>query len=190
MTRNHAIPTLYGGIRFRSRLEARWSFMFDRLGWRWEYEPVDLKGYIPDFVLQFPAGPMLVEIKPAFSVGELIRSAASKIDQAGWTSANLNDALILGATVAPSSTCDDSVGALRQNPSWGEEANEAEWTSASWILCNSCRRPALYPPDLLWRCTACGTYEQHTFNDRVKPALETAWREAGNAVRWEGRRAA
>lgn len=47
-----AIPTAYGGVNFRSRLEARWAAMFDLLGWRWEYEPLDLDGYIPDFLVR------------------------------------------------------------------------------------------------------------------------------------------
>ncbi len=40
---------MYAGVQFRSRLEARWAAMFDLLGWPWEYEPVDLDGYIPDY---------------------------------------------------------------------------------------------------------------------------------------------
>lgn len=48
----HGIPTKYAGIQFRSRAEARWAAFFDRLDWRWAYEPVDLDGYIPDFVLE------------------------------------------------------------------------------------------------------------------------------------------
>ena len=39
-TQREGIPTLYGGVRFRSRLEARWAaFFFDVAGWSWEYEP-------------------------------------------------------------------------------------------------------------------------------------------------------
>ncbi len=45
------IPTLYHGRRFRSRIEARWAAFFDLANWPWEYEPFDLEGYIPDFVL-------------------------------------------------------------------------------------------------------------------------------------------
>lgn len=44
-----AIPTKYNGVQFRSRLEARWAAMFDLLGRAWEYEPIDLAGWIPDF---------------------------------------------------------------------------------------------------------------------------------------------
>ncbi len=46
-----AHPTTYNGIRFRSRLEARWAAAFDLLGWQWEYEPFDLDGWVPDFQL-------------------------------------------------------------------------------------------------------------------------------------------
>ena len=35
----NVIPTMYKGIKFRSRLEARWAVFFDTLGIEWEYEP-------------------------------------------------------------------------------------------------------------------------------------------------------
>lgn len=56
-----AIPTIYGGIRFRSRLEAKWACFFDALGWSWVYEPFDTNGWIPDFQL---GEKLLIEIKP------------------------------------------------------------------------------------------------------------------------------
>ncbi len=64
----NAIPTVYGGVQFRSRLEARWAAFFDILRWRWEYEPLDAAGWIPDFYV-WPhggAGGWLIEVKPAF----------------------------------------------------------------------------------------------------------------------------
>lgn len=47
-----AIPTVYGGVCFRSRLEARWAAFFDLIEWSWLYEPIDLNGWIPDFQLR------------------------------------------------------------------------------------------------------------------------------------------
>jgi hypothetical protein len=51
-----AIETEYKGYRFRSRLEARWAYFFDLLGWEWDYE---LDGYhlpsgeyLPDFYIK------------------------------------------------------------------------------------------------------------------------------------------
>ena len=48
----HGIPTLYSGIQFRSRLEATWAAFFTMVGWRYEYEPFDCRGWIPDFLVQ------------------------------------------------------------------------------------------------------------------------------------------
>lgn len=53
----NAIDTYYAGHLFRSRLEARWAYIFDTLGIRWEYEPQGYRvgqqrrPYLPDFYL-------------------------------------------------------------------------------------------------------------------------------------------
>lgn len=61
----HGIPTLYNGARFRSRLEARWAAFFDLVGWKWDYEPFDLPGWIPDFIIHGDRERvLLVEVKP------------------------------------------------------------------------------------------------------------------------------
>ena len=66
-----AVPTRYSGIRFRSRLEARWAFFFDELDIEWEYEPhwyelldsftKEVTRYKPDFLL--PGLRCWVEVK-------------------------------------------------------------------------------------------------------------------------------
>ncbi len=56
------IPTNYKSRRYRSRIEARWAKMFDLLDWQYEYEPYDLNGWIPDFIL-LGASEILVEVK-------------------------------------------------------------------------------------------------------------------------------
>lgn len=73
-----AHPTTYAGVRFRSRLEARWAAFFDVVGWKWEYEPIDLPGWSPDFRVEFKCGHskcsgshvLLVEVKPYHSIEE------------------------------------------------------------------------------------------------------------------------
>lgn len=55
------IPTKYKGRQYRSRLEARWAAYFDLTNIPFEYEPFDLDGWIPDFIIN---GETLVEIKP------------------------------------------------------------------------------------------------------------------------------
>lgn len=81
---NSAIPTIgINGIQFRSRIEAQWAEMFTKLGWDWEYEPFDLKGYIPDFIIKFPYKHVLVEVKGDTNM-ENIEQYAEKIIKSGW----------------------------------------------------------------------------------------------------------
>lgn len=58
------IRTLYRGTWYRSRLEAHWAAFFDLCGWRVAYEPVDLRYWIPDFVVSGKSQQFLVEVKP------------------------------------------------------------------------------------------------------------------------------
>jgi hypothetical protein len=59
-------PTRYNGIQFRSRLEAKWAAFFDLLNWKWEYEPCDFDGWIPDFVIVGREELIFVEVKPIY----------------------------------------------------------------------------------------------------------------------------
>lgn len=83
-----AHPTLYRDVQFRSRLEARWACFFDLAHWKWEYEPIDLEGWTPDFRVEFPCShsecrtwingkemnygshTLLIEVKPYYSIKE------------------------------------------------------------------------------------------------------------------------
>lgn len=61
-----ALPTVYGGINYRSRIEARWAVFFESLGLQYEYEREgydlgDGQLYLPDFWL--PELKIWVEIK-------------------------------------------------------------------------------------------------------------------------------
>lgn len=67
------IETLYKGVRFRSRLEARWAVMFDLLGAKWLYEPEGFKlpltgAYLPDFKIELHGVSFWVEIKPSYEL--------------------------------------------------------------------------------------------------------------------------
>lgn len=93
-----SIPTTYKGVNFRSRLEARWAVMFDALGWAWDYEPLDLQGYIPDFILRGVfAEPLLIECKPFLEVDERVVQHCTKIMRSGWT----GPALVVGSVLFP-----------------------------------------------------------------------------------------
>lgn len=59
-----AHPTTYAGVEFRSRLEATWAAFFDICGIWWQYEPIDLDGWTPDFGLRLSGALVLAEVKP------------------------------------------------------------------------------------------------------------------------------
>jgi hypothetical protein len=74
-----SIPTTYHGVRFRSRLEAKWAAFFDLAAWRWEYEPFDMDGWAPDFLIYGKHINTLVEVKPAvWSSGKLPEALFAK----------------------------------------------------------------------------------------------------------------
>jgi hypothetical protein len=84
-----SIPTQYGGVLFRSRLEARWAVFFDSCGWDWAYEQegytIDGVNYLPDFRLynvnrrswdeEDAAKPFFIEVK-----GVMDDASRTKID--------------------------------------------------------------------------------------------------------------
>jgi len=69
------IQTWYKGIKFRSRTEARWAVLFDKLSIEWEYEVEgfvmkDGICYLPDFWLPEFEGGMYAEVKGRFTKEE------------------------------------------------------------------------------------------------------------------------
>lgn len=192
------IPTTYNNIQFRSRLEARWAVFFDRCGWKWSYEPVDLNGYIPDFILHFPAQDLLVEVKPNAPSDDL-ESHIDKIHRSGWRSA----AVIVCATWDQESAFSIRIGSAASFIEEFGENNEklvyGDWGDALLVDCASCRGPAIVQ-SLDWpRCLRCGFSEVDSEDD-IPPhsyvKLRTLnynlrnrwWAEAGNEVQWKPRR--
>lgn len=93
-----SIPTTYGGVNFRSRLEARYAAFFDLTEWRWEYEPdIGIGGYIPDFVLLSNYSPIVVEVKPIDRASDPIAiDAMAKAEHALREAGKHNEILLLG----------------------------------------------------------------------------------------------
>lgn len=69
-----AIPTVYNGIQFRSRTEARWALFFDCIDAKYLYEPqlfpFEPHWYLPDFLL--PDANTWIEVKGKDPSGEEI----------------------------------------------------------------------------------------------------------------------
>lgn len=113
-----AVETWYRGHLFRSRLEATWAAFFDLCGWDWEYEPFELDGWLPDFVLLGETR-VLVEVKPVFDFPEEV---AEKITKASTHLDNV-ELLILGCGPVKFDFCDHCIGWLLDK----ETSKESGW---------------------------------------------------------------
>lgn len=105
-----AIPTMFDGVQMRSRLEARWAAVFELMGRKWQYEPFDLNGWIPDFMWEVDDALTprpLFEVKPIsrvqhpngppLDVTDKIESALSIVR--GRHEGRIYDPFILGSDV-------------------------------------------------------------------------------------------
>lgn len=174
------IPTVYGGVRFRSRLEARWAAFFDLLEWRWEYEPLDLEGYIPDFMLTGVwEDPFLVEVKPIvrlFGNESEFDAHLRHFADSGWRSS----AIVVGAALfqlppdaLACGACDVYIGRML-SPA------RAQYTGAG-----------LYRDDIDLVHRTDEWHLRHDDRDylgepdqNTVSAAVSLWREAGNRVQW------
>jgi hypothetical protein len=170
-----AIPTLYNGVQFRSRLEAKWAAFFDLMGLSWEYEPIDCDGYIPDFLVFGDNQSALVEIKP-----EPVFDPDSRQTTQGRAAAKALGYHFIVLTER-----------------WRSHAKIEQWKQCGWIY-----QYLPYAPDSdqAMSCTmwlsdngrldfgaedsitntlhgiGCSPFDGH--------ALQSTWREAGNVVQW------
>jgi hypothetical protein len=176
----HAIPTTYKGVNFRSRLEAKWACMFDQLGWDWSYEAIDLKGWIPDFVITGKPKQILVEVKPIFGIDECpdicaeISQAVGHKDESGKF-----ETLICGAAL-PDTECQDGPGiGWLWDGDWGvgyvfHLATEHK----QYGLCSDC---------MSWADRISGLYEGDHYLGGTAD-LKTMWINATNEIQWKARR--
>jgi hypothetical protein len=162
------IETEFDGVTYRSVLEAKWACTFKLLGLHFEYEPLPLAGFLPDFLVDVSvyAGkgkprqhPTLVEIKPAWSPRDY-QEPISKVARSGWC----GPAVILGATVRANET-------LGQPGHWCGYAH----------------------PEVAERHAEDGSREwfQIGWDDKLKAFalgangdLTAIWKQAGRIVRW------
>lgn len=156
--------------------------MFDSLGWSYEYEPVDLAGYIPDFVLLGNASqrPIAVECKPFVAVDTSVVAHCNRIARSGW----IGPALVLGA-VQFTKWEDGAIGI-------GRAFDDGRST---WVDCYLGRfRPSdtteaadplawQWWPRLDLRATL-GSKQNLRLHAEDYLAARLKWAEAGNATQW------
>lgn len=147
----------------RSRLEARWAALLDIIGVRWDYEPIVLDRYVPDFLVHsyFHAdpvvpGPILLEVRPYLKPAEYAE-ARVRIAQSGWA----GPAIVAGGTL----DVEDTAWGRESSVGYGHPAvvpEHAAAASTAWFKVGWC--------DGRW---GMGGRD-----------LTREWREAGNRVRY------
>lgn len=170
---HRGIPTTYNGVRFRSRLEARWAAFFDLLDWPWLYEPIDLAGYIPDFILPLKSGRVLVEVKPAFTIHEMFEHTG-KIDASGWDGLSL----IVGACLPE--LCEFTKW---DHPCLGASRppDDREWGEAAFSGCSNTHGIGFFDTSH-HGCRVCWLEGCADMLDYQ--SLYAKWAEAGNVTQW------
>ncbi len=187
---------MYDGIQYRSRLEARWAAFFGLLGWRFEYEPIDMAGWIPDFLIHGFQHPVLVEVKPVTSFpGEVADKIEKAAKVSGWSTTSDEprdnahcELMIVGCSVPISSLMDSGsqIGWIN-DPLFG--GANARWADAS--VAAEGKRYDLSSYQGWWNGRITGErYAGKSCFAGYGQAnwLVTLWREAGNIVQWKGKR--
>jgi len=181
-----AIPTRYQGTEFRSRLEARWAAWFDFVGWRWEYEPIDLPGWIPDFILTGETHSLLVEIKPTETVDGF---DLGKINTAMVNGGDRREVLLLGRSPLLRGEYDNVLGWLC-GPEF-DAPPSSEYEVGTWNHWHPACHLTNLDTDQFDLCSEWLSYQGRLTNYYDGNAyscqydeIERYWREAGNVTRW------
>jgi hypothetical protein len=177
-TKPTSIPTVYKGVQFRSRLEARWAAFFDIVGIDWNYEPLDFAGYIPDFFIN--NGTRLFEVKPVLSEEDVEDEWKQKIEALPLRFRK--NAVIGGANWT----------VLKVLTATSEDGDEPcnEWCNGNFRHYWSGYLPAIrdyanHDVDI-WDESTCDWSES---DDRLFSGDFTEeWNRAGNAVQWKAPR--
>jgi hypothetical protein len=154
--------------------------MFTKLGWEWEYEPIDLNGYISDFIIKFPHKHLLVEVKGDTDIKN-IEQYADKIVKSGWDGEfllvcsvlNDDEGIYLGL-----------LGSTKYKYSWkdipyenGEEPNCPTVRNGDYAYlttCDECKSYTIYNNNDGWFCRNCGSgcSNKSLTNNRVKKEIK------------------
>jgi len=172
------IPTVYRGVRMRSRVEATWAAFLDKLLWGWEYEPFDLNGYIPDFVLRLHA-PMILEIKGVASTLAELDDHKAKIERSGWE----GEALLTAAMPIELESMSPILGLLGERELIDGEL-EWRWSAARGFVCSSCGNLSALAEDGDWSCRVCGIGDGNGHVLPVEDRLSREWGLAKNQLQW------
>lgn len=188
-----AVPTLYDGIQFRSRLEAKWYAFLKLVGIGVLYEGLDFAGWFPDFVM--PLGQdgrrqALMEIKP-FNTWEEFRNkgayrkainALQKDDDD-----NISYVVWLGLSPQPSSAFINNHEVKVGQLGWVTVPHNDLWfegimTSPAYLVV----RDEPSPPSIMW--PLFGSADLQLPDGFLVPSFDQLmklWNEATNINQWK-----
>jgi hypothetical protein len=183
-----AHPTVYGARQFRSRLEAKWASFFDLCGWQFEYEPFDLEGWAPDFLLKGDTN-VLVEVKP---ISAPDKDTQKKMERAATAAGWDGDLLLVG--VAPLFEMDygpyhsPALGWLGEGGLWAGERDGVPFKGYGWGRASACQ---IAPAEIDFIHDSI-SYSTRIYGRNFKSArweddsdwLKRAWDRAANRVQW------
>jgi hypothetical protein len=180
-----AIPTMYDGTEYRSRLESKWAAFFDLIGWKFTYEPVDGNAYLPDFLVH-GRSPLMIEIKPAVTEAEFW-SPVGKV-AGGLQDCWNHGVLILGIDplpLLPTGTDLLAAGLLGDYTGRGWD-----FGVGGWFTCRRCHRISAQSPQT-GVGYPCGHCDSHGYvgDEHLDRVIAGNWGRATNAVKWRGRKA-
>jgi hypothetical protein len=194
MSNNKGIPTIgVRGIQYRSRIEAQYAYIFEKLGWDWEYEPIDLEGYIPDFIIKFGGEEFLIEIKGDTNIWkeEVYKPHIDKILQSGWK----GQFGILGSVYKKSYDYTGylriNIGKLYQNkwevhePATPALENAFHIDDLIIVYCNQVEK--FYVDGLNRKEIFDSSFDRHETYNYIAHAFQNLWADAKNNVQWKGK---
>lgn len=174
------IPTIFSGWRFRSRLEAKWAAFFEACGWAYEYEPFDMKGYIPDFVLKCH-NPVLVDIRPIMTGRELAERSQELFSRFGGETTS--EILALGAFPMSLGCCApfEAIGVFEDRSFGGNGC-------ATLHRCTHCERVSFHHCTGSYACRVNGCHDgDHYLGGNMGRDPDEMWKSACNSVQWMAR---
>ena len=141
-----ALPTWYGGICFRSKLEASWAKYLDSIGVKWIYEPQGYElssgaWYLPDFYL--PEADAYLEVKGQLDDESFQKGSCFALD----IGKPVHFALPMGAMAV----CYEDEGMYN----WFGNEDMSDYLIGR---CHQCGRVMLIPRWATYDCPFCGVH--------------------------------
>jgi len=168
------IATTFNGVRYRSRLEARWGAFFELCGWSATYEPFDLGEWTPDFILHGNTR-VLVEVKPILEVD---KDTCFKMERSALKADFHGDLLLVG--IVPFVKTSDGLALGWLGERYTGEEEPCDWGTAVYLgygLIDFCHGHANFHGRMTGYYD--GSYEGG--DKRFRPL----WNEAINATQWQ-----